>query len=191
MATKDNPLKNARVAVGVTGSIAAYKCCELVSRLKQSGAQVRVIMTHSARKLVGEITFSTLSGNPVAVDMFPEHPQFSMPHISIADWADVVVIAPATANIIAKTVSGIADDLLSTILIAAKCPVIFAPAMNSKMFESRVLQRNIQKLKELGYSIIEPESGYLACGYEGKGRLASIDSILENIQDILPNRRKD
>ena len=191
MAPKDNPLKDAHVAVGVTGSIAAYKCCELVSRLKQSGEQVRVIMTQSARKLVGEITFSTLSGNPVAIDMFPENPQFSMPHISIADWADIVVIAPATANIIGKTTAGIADDLLSTILMAVDCPVIFAPAMNSKMFENRVLQRNIQKLKDLGHSIVDPDSGYLACGYQGKGRLASTDKILENIQDILLNRQKD
>lgn len=191
MAAKDNPLKNARVAVAVTGSIAAYKCCELVSRLKQSGAQVRVIMTQSARKLVGEITFSTLSGNPVAIDMFPENPQFSMPHISITDWADIIVIAPASANIIGKTAAGIADDLLSTIIMAADCPVIFAPAMNSKMYQGPVLQRNLQKLKDFGYSIIEPERGYLACGYEGKGRLAPTEKILENIQNILPNRQKD
>jgi phosphopantothenoylcysteine decarboxylase / phosphopantothenate---cysteine ligase len=191
MAAKDNQFKNAHVAIGVTGSIAAYKSCELVSRLKQNGAQVRIIMTRSARKLVGEITFSTLSGNPVASDMFPENTQFSMPHISISDWADIVVIAPATANIIGKTAAGIADDLLSTILMAANCPLIFAPAMNSKMFENRVLQHNLQKLKDLGYFIIGPESGYLACGYEGKGRLASIETILENIQNILLNRQKD
>jgi len=190
MAAKDNQIKGAHIVVGVTGSIAAYKCCELVSRLKQLGAEIRVVMTASAEKLISEITFAALSGNSVATEMFPESPQFSMPHVSLSDWADILVVVPATANIIGKTAAGIADDLLSTMLMAITCPVLFAPAMNSNMLENRVLQNNLSKLKEFGHHIVEPESGYLACGYEGRGRLASIETILEEINKILINRRR-
>lgn len=190
MKTKNSAISNSHVAVGVTASIAAYKSCDLVSKLRQEDAEVRVIMTPSATKLVGELTFSSLSGNPVLSDMFEGSSGLSPPHISVAEWADLLVVAPATANIIGKTVAGIADDLLSTTIIAVKCPIIFAPAMNSNMYESKIVQKNIKKLAEIGYHIVEPETGYLACGYEGKGRLASISTIMEKINKILSNRKQ-
>jgi len=182
-------ISNSCIAVGVTASIAAYKSCDLVSKLRQENAEVRVIMTPSATKLVGELTFFSLSGNPVLSDMFGGSSGLKTPHISIAGWADLLVIAPATANIIGKTVAGIADDLLSTTIITVKCPVIFAPAMNSNMYENKIVQQNIKKLAEIGYQVVEPETGYLACGYEGKGRLASTTTIMEKISGILSNRK--
>ncbi|MGE5632897.1 MAG: bifunctional phosphopantothenoylcysteine decarboxylase/phosphopantothenate--cysteine ligase CoaBC [Caulobacteraceae bacterium] len=165
-------LKNKNIVLGVCGGIAAYKACELVSRLKKLNANVNVVMTRSAAKFVAPLTFQSLSLNQVSVDMFEAPRYWEVEHISLAKLADVFVIAPATANIIGKLANGIADDMLSTTVMATKAPVIIAPAMNTNMYENPVVQRNIGILKSLGYIFVEPEEGRLACGDVGKGKLA-------------------
>jgi len=175
-------LKEKKILVGVTGGIAAYKAAELVSSLRRNGASVRVIMTQAATKFVTPITFQTLSGFPVRSELFVDWSQDFIPHIANADWADVVAIVPATANIIGKIAHGIADDLLTTTVMAAEVPVILAPAMNEKMYKNPVFQRNIKLLQSMGYHFVEPEVGRLACEQIGKGRLASIDKIIEHIE---------
>lgn len=177
-------MKNRHIVVGVTGSVAAYKAAELVSRLKQSEAQIYVVMTRNAAELVGPATFKALTGNPVLCDTFPKDGE-ALPHIRLAEWADVLVVAPATANIIGKVAGGIADDLLSTLVIATQAPIIVAPAMNEKMYQNKIVQYNMDILKKNGFHIIEPEEGFLACGYTGKGRLASIDRIIAEINKNL------
>lgn len=176
-------MKNKHVVIGVTGSVAAYKSAELVSRLKQKGADVYVVMTKNAAELVGPATFKALSGNPVLTRMFSKDEL--LPHIKLAEWMDILVIAPATANIIGKIANGIADDLLSTLVIAAEAPIIIAPAMNEKMYKAEIVKQNIDTLKKRGYHIIGPEEGFLACGYEGSGRLADIDKIIKEINKYL------
>ena len=180
------------ILIGISGGIAAYKVAELVSRLKKKGYQVEVIMTESARQLVAPLTFSTLSGRPVRTEMFHEivTEHVEVEHISMADRADLMVIVPATANIIGKAANGIADDLLSTVIMAASCPVMYFPAMNTRMWEHPVLQENITKLRSLGYEVIDPDSGFLACGTSGKGRLGSIDSIEAKILETLEKQDK-
>lgn len=178
-------LKNKTIIVGVTGSIAAYKAAELVSRLRRAGCDVVVVMTGDACHFVGPITFGTLSGNPVVTGLFSEVADWNPLHVSLADRADVVAVVPATANVIGKVAAGIADDALTCLVMAARKPVLFAPAMNVNMYGNRIVQENIAKLKELGYRFIDPEEGYLACGYEGKGRLASTDSIVAGIEKLL------
>jgi phosphopantothenoylcysteine decarboxylase/phosphopantothenate--cysteine ligase len=193
-------LEKKTILLGVTGGIAAYKAATLASRLTQAGANVIVIMTHYAKEFVGPITFESLTQNPVAHEMFPREGnirvhrsftpgtddwQIGTRHISLADSADLLVIAPATANMIGKIANGIADDLLSTVVMAVNCPVLIAPAMNVKMIENRIVKDNIQKLSDLGYRFIEGESGRLACGYEGKGRMAEPEDILAAISDVL------
>ena len=185
---RKNNLKNRNILLGVTGSIAAYKSCELVRRLRESGAKVRVILTAAAEKFVGETTFLTLSQNPIIKELFCYSENWVPQHISLSQWAEILVIAPATANIIGKVASGIADEILSTTILSRKCPVLFAPAMNQNMFENSIVQKNIEKLKKLGYHFIEPEVGYLACGYEGKGRLANIEKIIRKISALLPKK---
>ncbi|HWQ30396.1 MAG TPA: bifunctional phosphopantothenoylcysteine decarboxylase/phosphopantothenate--cysteine ligase CoaBC, partial [Negativicutes bacterium] len=165
-------LKGKNVVLGVSGGIAAYKACELVSRLKKLSAGVHVIMTDSASKFVTPLTFQSLSMNQVVVDMFDAPKYWEIEHISLAKKADVFVIAPATANIIGKLANGIADDMLSTTVMATRAKVIIAPAMNTNMYENPVVQRNMKLLKELGYIFIEPEEGRLACGDVGKGKIA-------------------
>ncbi|KDR94026.1 phosphopantothenoylcysteine decarboxylase / phosphopantothenate--cysteine ligase [Peptoclostridium litorale DSM 5388] len=174
-------LSGKNIVIGVTGGIAAYKACDVVSRLKKLGAGVDVIMTGSAAEFVSPLTFQSLSQNPVTTDMFEKPLNWDIKHISLAQKADMFLIAPATANIIGKIANGIADDMLSTTIMAAKCPVIIAPAMNTGMYENAVVQKNIKSLKALGYQFIEPESGRLACGDEGKGKLASPQSIVDRI----------
>ena len=181
----------ASIVVGVTGSIAAYKAAELVSKLKQNGAEVHVVMTRCAQELVGPMTFHSLSMNPVHTELFPEGGSARPHHIDLVDQADLVVIAPATANIIGKIAAGLGDDILSTTVLAAwDLPVIVAPAMNVRMYANPIVQRNIAALEEAGYVFVEPEEGYLACGYEGKGRLASLDRILDTIRATLDTSRK-
>lgn len=172
------------IIVGVTGGIAVFKSAQLVSSLRSGGAVVRVVMTRSAQEFIAPLTFSTLSGQPVHTDLFDPSPDGSVQHISLASGADLVVVAPATANILGKVACGIADDLLSTTIMAAACPVLFCPAMNVNMYENKVVQRNISILKELGYQFIEPGTGRLACGAEGRGRLAEIELIYEGIKDL-------
>jgi phosphopantothenoylcysteine decarboxylase/phosphopantothenate--cysteine ligase len=178
-------LKNKKIVLGITGGIAAYKAAELVRELVRGGAEIFVIMTRSAQAFVTPLTFQTLSGNKVATDLFSLVEESEIGHISLADRADVLVIAPATANVIGKIAGGIADDLLTTVVMAAKAPVLLAPAMNVHMWENPICQENIRKLRARGYHFIEPEAGELACGYEGKGRLPEISAIVEEIRTLL------
>ncbi|HQJ38300.1 MAG TPA: bifunctional phosphopantothenoylcysteine decarboxylase/phosphopantothenate--cysteine ligase CoaBC, partial [Bacillota bacterium] len=178
-------LSGKKIVLGVSGGIAAYKACELVSRLKKLNADVHVIMTASAAKFVTPLTFQSLSLNQVAVDMFDTPNYWEIEHISLAKLADVIVIAPATANIIGKLANGIADDMLSTTVMATKAKVLIAPAMNTNMYENPVLQRNIKLLSELGYIMIPPTEGRLACGDVGKGKMAEPAVIEKSIIDLL------
>ncbi|MDD4751936.1 MAG: bifunctional phosphopantothenoylcysteine decarboxylase/phosphopantothenate--cysteine ligase CoaBC [Desulfitobacteriaceae bacterium] len=178
-------LRRKVIAVGITGGIAAYKVAELVSRLTKKGYEVHVIMTASAQKFITPLTFRTLSGNPVITDMFDPSPLWNVQHVSLAEKADAFVVVPATANIIGKIANGLADDMLSTTVMAAQCPVVLAPAMNVHMWENPVVQSNIKKLEELGYRLVDPGVGRLACGTEGKGRLADIDCIEQALISLL------
>ena len=171
-------LSGKTVLIGITGGIAAYKACELVRMFKRNGANVKVIMTPNALNFVTELTLQNLSQNNVAIHEF-EIDDFKPEHISLADEADIFVIAPATANTISKLANGICDNLLTSVACAFKKPVILAPAMNCNMWENKIIQENLKKLAEINYKIVEPESGFLACGYEGQGRLASVDKIFE------------
>lgn len=177
--------KDKNILVGVTGGIAAYKAAEIISHLKKAGANIDVIMTQAATKIITPLTLQTLSKNRVVIDMFAEPVSWEVQHIALADKADLCLVAPATANIIGKVANGIADDMLSTTIMATKAPVVFAPAMNVNMYLNPIVQENISKLKERGYSFIEPAEGLLACGYEGKGRLAETDVIVNFISGIL------
>jgi len=179
------------IVVGVTGGIAAFKAAELVSSLVKQGAEVNVIMTKSAHKFITPLTLQTLSKNPVITDMFEEPKSWEVQHIALADKADLLAVVPATANLIGKIANGIADDMLSTTIMATQAPVLFAPAMNVHMYENLIVQKNIYNLQQLGYSFVEPDQGRLACGYEGKGRLAKIEKILAEIQRCLGSTSKD
>jgi len=172
-------LKGKNVLLGVTGSIAAYKAAEIVSLLKKKGAEVFVIMTESATKFIQPLTFSTLSGNQAIDNLFSTNDKIAVKHISLAEWADLILIAPATANIIGKIANGIADDMLTATVMACKAKVIFAPAMNKNMISNPLYQKNVEKLTALGYEFIESEYGRLACGETGEGRLANIEDIAD------------
>jgi phosphopantothenoylcysteine decarboxylase / phosphopantothenate---cysteine ligase len=178
------------VVVGVTGGIAAYKALDLVSKLKKLNINVHVIMTEAAVKFIAPLSFQSLSQNYVICDMFTEPKQWEIAHIALAKQADLFVIVPATANIIGKVANGIADDMLSTTIMATKAPVIFAPAMNSNMYENPIVQKNIHTLKEYGYHFVEPSSGRLACGDYGAGKLAEVDIIVDQI-DMYLHKEKD
>lgn len=182
-------LKNINIVLGVTGGIAAYKACDIVSRFKKLNANVDVIMTKSGAEMVQPHTFQALSQNPVIIDTFNTPRYWDIEHIALAQKADILLVAPATANMIGKVANGIADDMLSTTIMASTAKVIFAPAMNTKMYENKIVQQNIEKLTSLGYEFIEPGSGRLACGDIGKGKLADTDEIIEYvINAIRPNR---
>ncbi len=176
-------LNGKKIVVGVSGGIAAYKACDIVSRLKKLNAEIDVIMTKSATEFVQPQTFQALTQNPVAVEMFESPKYWDIEHISLAQKADILLIAPATANIIGKVANGIADDMLSTTIMASTAKVIFAPAMNTKMYENRIVQENIEKLAALGYYFITPASGRLACGDVGIGKLADVDTIVDFVLD--------
>ncbi|VYT76193.1 bifunctional phosphopantothenoylcysteine decarboxylase/phosphopantothenate--cysteine ligase CoaBC [Clostridium tertium] len=176
------------VCIGVSGGIAAYKALDVVSALRKKDIDVRVIMTESATKFVTPLPFQSLSQNMVTTDMFEEPKAFEIQHISLAKRADIFLVAPATANIIGKVANGIADDMLSTTIMATRAKVIFAPAMNTNMYENKIVQSNIEKLKGLGYEFIEPASGRLACGDEGKGKLADVNTIVERVLDALESK---
>lgn len=179
------PFSGSTIVLGVTASIAAYKAADLVSRLKQGGAEIYTIMTPAAHEFIRPLTFQTISGNPVFSDMFQQVQGFNPFHISLAERADVVVVAPATADFLGKISAGLADNLLSAVVMASRSPVLIAPAMNVNMYHNSIVQENIEKLKNHGFQFVGPESGYLACGYEGPGRLASIDKILDKIKSII------
>ena len=180
-------LKDRRIVLGVTGGIAAYKACEVVSRLKKKGAQVRVVMTDHACEFVSPLTFETLSGNPANVDTFAAHTEIG--HISLAKWGELFVVAPATANILAKMACGIADDLLSTTALAMKGPVLVAPAMNANMYRHPATQANLKTLKDRGVRTVGPGSGRLACGDDDIGRMSEPEEIVQAIEAILSPRR--
>ena len=180
---KQGRFKGIRVLLGVTGSIAAYKGVLILRRLMEEGAQVQVVLTHSAQKFITPLTFEALSGRKVYTDLFGE--EESIPHITLADSSDLILIVPATANIIGKVANGIADDLLSTLLMASRVPVILAPAMEEEMWNNPRLQKNIAVLEELGVRVVPPEAGKLASGKEGLGRLASEELILSSVAERL------
>lgn len=188
-------LSGKKIVLGVTGGIAAYKAVEVVSRLRKAGAQVHVIMTKEAAEFVTELTFREISGQPVTVDMWSKVPNFNVEHIALAQLADLMLLVPATANILAKAATGIADDMLTTTLLATKAPIFAAPAMNTNMYENPITQRNITELKRRGFHIIEPAAGHLACGISGKGRLPEPSDIVRVIEaffqpeDSLTGRR--
>ncbi len=173
------------IVLGVTGGIAAYKACELVRRLMREGASVQVVMTKNAAQFVSPLTFQTLSGKRVAMKTFDLEWESEIGHISLADRADLVVIAPATAAFIGKAASGMADNLLTTVLLATRATVMICPAMNVNMYSNPVVQENMEKLKRRGFVVVEPDEGDLACGWEGKGRLPEVGRIMEEIERLL------
>ncbi len=183
-------LKGKKIILGITGGIAAYKSALVCRRLKKLGAEVIVVMTQAGTKFITPLTMETLSENEVATELFPEKKMVGTRHVSLADWCDLVLIAPATANIIGKIKAGIANDILSTVVISTKSQVVLAPAMNVKMWENPIFQENVSELKKLGYRFIEPGTGDLACGYEGKGRMAEPVQIVQEIIKLL-NTKKD
>ncbi|HUV77725.1 MAG TPA: bifunctional phosphopantothenoylcysteine decarboxylase/phosphopantothenate--cysteine ligase CoaBC [Desulfobacterales bacterium] len=181
-------IQEKNIILGVSGGIAAYKSVELLRLLVKQGANVRVVMTKNAQWFVGPLTFEALSGQPVCTDLFEKNDDASIRHIQWAEAADAVVIAPATANIIAKLSGGIADDALSTFMLAVTCPVIVCPSMNTHMFENRAVQRNLETLRADGHFIIDPESGTLACGTTGPGRLPEPEDIVDRIAYYLSTK---
>jgi phosphopantothenoylcysteine decarboxylase/phosphopantothenate--cysteine ligase len=178
-------LKGKKVVLAVTGGIAAYKAAEFVRLLVKTEADVHVVMTENAQKFVTPLTFQTLSGNPVVTDPFALLEDAQIGHIALADLAELVVILPATANIIGKIANGIADDFLSTMVMATRAPVLFVPSMNVNMWENKALQKNIQILLERGYHLLEPGEGELACHWYGKGRLPELNEVVEKMEDLL------
>lgn len=180
-------MEGKKIAIGVSGGIAAYKACSLVSKLTQQGAEVRVIMTKNAVNFISPLTFQALSRNEVHTDTFIEKDPKKIAHIDIADWADLFIIAPATANIIGKIANGISDDILTSSLLATMAPIYIAPAMNVHMYLHPAVTKNMQQLEAYGYYFIEPGAGYLACGYIGKGRLEEPEEIIE----VINNHQKE
>ncbi|GAB6271936.1 MAG: bifunctional phosphopantothenoylcysteine decarboxylase/phosphopantothenate--cysteine ligase CoaBC [Smithella sp.] len=178
-------LENKKIVLGITGGIAAYKAAELTRALIKAGAQVRVIMTRSAAEFITPLTMQTLSKGPVYTEMFAPTDQYDMAHIALADWADAFLIAPATGNVIGKAASGIADDLLTTTLMAQNKPALICPAMNDRMLANPVVQDNIRKLKKFGYTVMESAVGELACKTSGSGRLPEIPDILDALETLL------
>ena len=183
-------LSGKKIVVGVTGGIAAYKAVEVVSRLRKAGAEVHVIMTREAAQFVTELTFREISGQPVALDMWSKVTHFQVEHVALATLADLILVVPATANLLAKAASGIADDMLTTTLLATKAPIYMAPSMNTVMYENPATQKNIATLRSRGVHILEPDEGHLACGTSGKGRLPEPASIVSFVQDGFHKRKE-
>lgn len=180
---------NLNIVLGITGGVAAYKAVELASRLTAAGSAVRTIMTENACRLVGPKSVEAVTRQPVYVDPWDSAQDHDIEHISLAEWADLVVVAPATANCLGKIAGGICDDLLSTVLcVCWRKPVLLAPAMNTQMWANPVVQRNVQTLKDMGLHLIGPESGRLACGQTGIGRMAEPEQIIEAIQRLTTGR---
>ena len=175
-------LKNKNILLGVTGGIAAYKIANLASMLKKQGANVKVIMTENACQFITPMTFETLTAQKVYTDTFDRNFEFKVDHIELGKWADVFLIAPATANVIGKLANGIADDMLTTTALAMRCPILVSPAMNTTMFENKVVKHNIMKLRTYGMDIIMPASGHLACGDSGAGKMPEPEMLLEYIK---------
>lgn len=184
-------LKGKNIVIGVCGGIAIYKIVDLASKLRKKGANVHIIMTKEATNFVSPLTFQEITGNPVSVSMWEKVTNWNVEHISLATLADLLVIAPATGNIIGKISSGIADDMLSTVVMASTCPKLLVPAMNTNMYLNPITQDNIQKLKNYNYKVMTPDSGNLACGVKGIGRLPKIDKILLEIEKFFSNIKND
>ena len=175
--------------MGVAGGIAAYKAAEICSALVKEGASVHVVMTEHATRFVGPVTFQALTGNQVITGLWDEPRRYEIAHVSLADKADLLLIAPATANILGKIASGVADDMLSTMVMATRAPVVLAPAMNCKMWENPIVGANVERLESLGYVFVGPEVGRLACGEEGIGRLAATEKIVQAVIECLARKR--
>jgi len=183
-------LKGFEIVVGISGGIAVYKVCSVVSELVQRGAGVTCVMTKSATKFVGPVTFEALTGRQVLTSLWKPQHSYDPQHIKLTDAADLFVVAPATANIIAKTAHGLADDLLSTLLTSVNCPVLMAPAMNDRMWSNPAVVANVARVRDFGYHLIGPGEGWLACRSVGKGRLEEPPAIVQAIVDLLPNQPK-
>lgn len=183
------PLAGKKIVLGVTGGIAAYKAVELTSRLRKAGAEVHVIMTRGAQDFVTELTFREISGQAVVTSMWEKVPTHNVEHIALANLADLLLVAPATANFLAKAAMGLADDMLTTTLLATKAPVFLAPAMNTNMYENPVTQKNLRELAARGFHIIEPASGLLACGVTGKGRLPEPVDMVRQVEAFFAKTR--
>ena len=184
-------LQGKKIVLGVTGGIAVYKAVDLVSRLRKAGCEVRVVMTEHAQQFVTPLTFKDISGNAVATSMWNANQEFNVEHIALANWADAFLVAPATANILAKMACGIADDLLSTTLLAAQAPIVVCPAMNTGMYQNPATQENIAKLQERGVTVMPPAVGHLACGTSGPGRLPEPQQIVEFMSAFFAGREGD
>lgn len=185
MHKKVNTLKNKNLLICITGSIAAYKTCEIIRVLKKQEMNVQVMMTKSAEKFVGKSTFAALTNNEVITDLFPDSPKAGLEHINLSFDLDLILVMPATANVLSKVANGIADDIVSTTLSVCEQPTIFAPAMNYKMWQNKSIIESVDKLKSMNKIIINPESGYLASLHEGEGRLANINTITNEVRSIL------
>ena len=183
-------LKGKKIVLGVTGGIAIYKVVDLVSKLRKQGAEVRVVMTEHAAKFVSPLLFAEISGHKCAVSMWDGRDEFNVEHIALANWGDLLLVAPATANILAKMACGLADDLLSTVVLAAPCPKIVCPAMNTGMYENVATQENLKVLAGRGIAVMEPASGELACGTTGAGRLPEVPEIIAYLERFLAQRGK-
>jgi phosphopantothenoylcysteine decarboxylase / phosphopantothenate---cysteine ligase len=177
--------KTKNIILGVTASVAIYKACDILRRLKTEGFSVTVVLTSEAEEFIKPILFQSLSGNKVYRGLFKEPDSWDIEHVSLAGKADLILIAPATANIIGKIACGICDDLLSCVCLATTAPVLIAPAMNENMYNNRITQENIKKLKSVGYKFVEPRRGQLACGKEGVGCLAEVEAIIKEAKKIL------
>lgn len=173
------------VLVGVTASIAAYKSCDIIRSLRKSGYDTKVVMSPDAKHFITPLTLQTISCNEVVTDMFKISEKWDIYHTSLAEWADVILVAPATADIISKLACGLADCALSAVVLASKAGVLIAPAMNENMYTHRAVQENIERLKKFGYKFIAPKRGYLACGYEGMGHIADTSDIVKAVKKIL------
>ncbi|MFB3141124.1 MAG: bifunctional phosphopantothenoylcysteine decarboxylase/phosphopantothenate--cysteine ligase CoaBC, partial [Candidatus Acidiferrales bacterium] len=183
-----------KIALGVSGCIAAYKAAELVRLLQQEGLSVQVVMTKSAQEFVRPLTFAALTGQKVITEMFgggaePANVENAVEHIGVADSIDALVVAPATANLLGKLAQGIADDFLTTLYLATKAPVLVAPAMNVNMWQHPAVQANLAQLRERGVAVVEPDQGYLACGWTGPGRLATLEEIVARVLTLLGIRK--
>ena len=178
-----------KILLCVSGSVAAYKSVYLGRELLRRGAEIRVAMTKNSTKFITPLTFRAALSAPVVVDQFENPADFNMQHISWSRWADIVLIAPATANIIAKAAAGIADDFISTIILATETPVLFVPAMNKAMLKNPATQRNIKTAEELGYYVMQTESGNLACGEEGEGRFPKVSAIVEYVERLIAEKK--
>lgn len=178
-------IRGKNIILGVTASISIYKACEIVRRLKSDGFAVTVVQTPEAEELIKPIVFASLSGNKVYCGLFDAPQTWEIEHISLAEKADLVLVAPATANVIAKVASGICDDLLTCVISATKAPVLIAPAMNESMYKNKITQGNIKKLKSLGYRFIEPRVGRLTCGKMGLGCLAEVETIIKEVKKYI------